>query len=348
PIVVDVMVVVLFKTEMEDEDLQVITIKARHEVNLEVFLNEKHLTPKLKNLNEESNTSKVWYLDNGASNHMTGDRDKFSDIDRSVQGTWRYDTDKWGTFMGSRQEWKIAHEVDDFSRVMWVYMLKSKDEALGMFQKFCVLVENETSVKVKTLRSDRGGEFNSKAFTEYCNDTGLKHHFTAPYSPQQNGVVERRNRLVIEMTRSMMKSMEVPDTLWGEAKLDSRSEMLVHLGTETGSKAYRLLDPVSGRIRVSRDVRFDKGKQWLWGETTKFKESPRSTFTIEGYSKEDTNLEDENDSTDEPLESFEGINITTQEFSSYAKTYFTIITIIQGNFSLYYITCIVNILVCHK
>ncbi|GJX91101.1 putative RNA-directed DNA polymerase [Tanacetum coccineum] len=107
--------------------------------------------------------------------------------------------------------------VDDFSRVMWVYMLKSKDEALGMFQKFRVLVENETGVKVKTLRTDRGGEFNSKAFTEYCEDTGLKHHFTAPYSPQQNGVVERRNRSVIEMARSMMKSMEVPDTLWGEA-----------------------------------------------------------------------------------------------------------------------------------
>ncbi|GJX64161.1 putative RNA-directed DNA polymerase [Tanacetum coccineum] len=211
--------------------------------------------------------------------------------------------------------------VDDFSRVMWVYMLKSKDEALGMFQKFRVLVENETGVKVKTLRTDRGGEFNSKAFTEYCDDTGLKHHFTAPYSPQQNGVVERRNRSVIEMARSMMKSMQVPDTLWGEAvrqavyiqnrvptktlgdttpyerwsgkkpnlehlrvfgciayskvlrgrqqKLDSRSEMLVHLGTETGSKAYRLLDPVSGRIRVSRDVRFEEGKQWLWAPSLK-------------------------------------------------------------------------------
>ncbi|GKA09742.1 putative RNA-directed DNA polymerase [Tanacetum coccineum] len=107
--------------------------------------------------------------------------------------------------------------VDDFSHVMWVYMLKSKDEALGMFHKFRVLIENETGVKVKTLRTDCGGEFNSKGFIEYCDDTGLKHHFTAPYSPQQNGVVERRNRSVFEIARSMMKSMEVFDMLWGEA-----------------------------------------------------------------------------------------------------------------------------------
>nr|GEX01884.1 hypothetical protein [Tanacetum cinerariifolium] len=65
-----------------------------------------------------------------------------------------------------------------------------------------------------------------------------------------------------------------------------------------GSKAYYLLDPVSDRVRVSRDVRFEEGKQWLWGEATKFKENPKSTFTIEGYNQEDTNLEDETDLTD--------------------------------------------------
>nr|GEV43536.1 hypothetical protein [Tanacetum cinerariifolium] len=71
-------------TQKDDE--RALLLFVRHEVNEEVFLNEKHVTPKLKNLNEESNTSKVWYLDNGACNHMTGDREKFSDINRSVQG----------------------------------------------------------------------------------------------------------------------------------------------------------------------------------------------------------------------------------------------------------------------
>nr|GEX74087.1 hypothetical protein [Tanacetum cinerariifolium] len=141
------------------------------------------------------------------------------------------------------------------------------DEALGMFQKFRVLVENETGVKVKTLRTDRGGEFNSKAFTKYCDDTGLKRHFTAPYSPQQNGVMERRNRSVIKMARSVMKSIEVPDTLWGEM----------------------------------------------------FKEIPKSTFTIEGYNQEVTNLKDENDLIGEPLGSFEGIN--DEEFQPIPQTH---------------------------
>ncbi|GJQ90741.1 hypothetical protein Tco_0001880 [Tanacetum coccineum] len=87
PIVVDVVVVVPIKTKIVDEHLQkddepALLLAIRHEVKEEVFSNEKHLTPKLRNLNEESNTSKVWYLDNGASNHMTGDREKFSDINR--------------------------------------------------------------------------------------------------------------------------------------------------------------------------------------------------------------------------------------------------------------------------
>ena len=55
-------------------------------------------------------------------------------------------------------------------------------------------------------------------FTTYCNETGLKRHYTTPYSPQQNGVVERRNRMVVEMERSNLKGMNVPKNLWGEAK----------------------------------------------------------------------------------------------------------------------------------
>lgn len=91
--------------------------------------------------------------------------------------------------------------VDDFSRVMWVYMLKYKDEALSIFKKFKALVEDGSERKIKVLRTDRGGEFLSKSFVQYCEENGIERKYTNPYTPQQNGVVERRNRTVMEMTR---------------------------------------------------------------------------------------------------------------------------------------------------
>lgn len=67
------------------------------------------------------------------------------------------------------------------------------------------------------LRTDRGGEFTSNEFKSYCDEAGIDRHFTAAYTPQQNGVVERRNRTVVEMARSYLKQMQLPSILWGEA-----------------------------------------------------------------------------------------------------------------------------------
>lgn len=202
--------------------------------------------------------------------------------------------------------------VDDYSRFMWVYMLKNKSEAFEVFKKFQAKVENGTSNRIGVFRTDRGGEFVSKEFTAYCEDRGIVRHFTAPYTPQQNGVVERRNRTVVEMARSFLKHANLPSGLWAEAirhsiyilnrvptraltgktpyevlkehkpnlshirvfgciahmkvpdinakKLDDRSVMVVNLGKDPGTKAYRLYDPVNKRVFVSRDVRFEEGK----------------------------------------------------------------------------------------
>lgn len=95
--------------------------------------------------------------------------------------------------------------VDDFSRVMWVYMLKNKDESFGMFKKFRAKVEDGVERRIKVFRTDRGGEFNSNEFKAYCEDSRIERHFTAQYTPQQNGVVERRNMTVVEMTRSYLR-----------------------------------------------------------------------------------------------------------------------------------------------
>lgn len=70
---------------------------------------------------------------------------------------------------------------------------------------------------IKTFRTDIGGEFVSNEFQTYCETKGISRHLTAPYSPQQNGVVERQNRTLLGMTRSILKHMNLPNYLWGEA-----------------------------------------------------------------------------------------------------------------------------------
>jgi len=107
--------------------------------------------------------------------------------------------------------------VDDYSRYMWIELLRSKNEALAYLKKVKTSAETELEGKLKTVRTDRGGEFNSNQFTVFCNDFGIKHFITTPYTPQQNGVVERRNQTVVEMARCMMKSKVVPDQFWGDA-----------------------------------------------------------------------------------------------------------------------------------
>lgn len=226
--------------------------------------------------------------------------------------------------------------IDDYSRWMWVYMLKSKDQAMLMFKRFKAHVEKGTDKRVKMLRTDRGGEFCSQEFKNFCDDHGIARQYTAPYTSQQNGVVERRNRTVVAMGRSLLKQMELPLVLWGEAirhavyllnrlptrsmnertpyeawkgekpnishvkvfgclahmkttgthirKLDDRSRVVVHLGNESGTKAYRLYDPESNSILVSRDVVFEEGKTWKWSEVQKMatKANQQRTFTVVG------------------------------------------------------------------
>ena len=96
-------------------------------------------------------------------------------------------------------------------------MLQQESDAFEAFKWFKILAETEKGVKMKTLRSDRDGEFTSEEFSSYCLEHGIKRQLTAPYSPQQNGVVERKNRTVLYMVRAMLKAKDLPRELWGEA-----------------------------------------------------------------------------------------------------------------------------------
>ena len=78
-------------------------------------------------------------------------------------------------------------------------------------------MEKQSERAIKVLRTDRGGEFTSTVFELFCDEQGIKRQLTAPYTPEQNGVAERKNRTVVEMARSMLKQKEIPDCFWVEA-----------------------------------------------------------------------------------------------------------------------------------
>ena len=109
--------------------------------------------------------------------------------------------------------------IDDCSKYCYVYLLHSKDEALNSFKTYKAEVENQLEKKIKVIRSDRGGEYESAAFSDFCAQNGIVHQTTAPYTPQQNGVAERKNRTLKEMINSMLNSSGLPHNLWGEALL---------------------------------------------------------------------------------------------------------------------------------
>ncbi|XP_026395891.1 uncharacterized protein LOC113290509 [Papaver somniferum] len=106
--------------------------------------------------------------------------------------------------------------TDDFSRKTWVYFLNAKSEAFSVFKELKVLVEKDAGCLIKTLRSDRGGEYKSNEFADFCKKDGIKRKFTAAFTPQQNGVAERKNRTILNMVRSVLYTSGVPKNFWPE------------------------------------------------------------------------------------------------------------------------------------
>ncbi|XP_052478791.1 uncharacterized protein LOC128034094 [Gossypium raimondii] len=179
-----------------------------------------------------------------------------------------------------------------------------------VFKKFKVMVEKATGRHVKSIRSDRGGEYTLTAFMEYCEEQGIRRFLTAPYLPQQNGVAEMKNQTVLDMVRSMLKSKKMPKEFWAEVvqcaiyvqnrcphaklddqtpqeawsgqkpsvshlkvfgseayahlsdqrrtKLEDKSKRFIFIGYDEKTKGYKLLDPISKKVVVNYDVRFNE------------------------------------------------------------------------------------------
>ena len=86
--------------------------------------------------------------------------------------------------------------VDDFSRYSWVEFLREKSEACDKMERLCKRLQNEKGVAIVKIRSDHGKEFENAKFEVFCNEHGIKKEFSDPKTPQQNGVIERKNRVI--------------------------------------------------------------------------------------------------------------------------------------------------------
>jgi transposase InsO family protein len=107
--------------------------------------------------------------------------------------------------------------VDDFSRFTWIFFLQDKSETQSTLKCFLRRAQNEFELKVKKIMSDNGSEFKNLQVQEYFEEEGIKHDFSAPNTPRQNGVVERNNRTFIDMARTMLGEYKTSEQFWSEA-----------------------------------------------------------------------------------------------------------------------------------
>jgi hypothetical protein len=85
------------------------------------------------------------------------------------------------------------------------------------FKKFAKRAQNKFEVKIKKIRSDNGKEFDNTNIESYCDEIGIKHEVSSTYTPQQNGVVKRKNQTLITLARTMLDEYNTPEKLWAEA-----------------------------------------------------------------------------------------------------------------------------------
>ncbi|CAI7813167.1 unnamed protein product [Closterium sp. NIES-54] len=166
--------------------------------------------------------------------------------------------------------------LDDFSRLSWVTLVKTKDEVAKVFKRWIRYAEREAGAKVKILRSDRGGEYMGKDMEFFLEDKGITHQLSVAYTLQQNGAAERLNRTLIDLARAMLAHAQLDHScvsmarVWGcmaqykvpnqqRRKLDPKAQWGIFLGVSERSKAWMLWSVAVQRVVESRDVVFHEG-----------------------------------------------------------------------------------------
>lgn len=130
-------------------------------------------------------------------------------------------SDVWGPAPVSSidgNKWFVLF-IDDCTRMTWVYLLKSKDEVPSVFKNFYTMIKTQFGKGIKFFRSDNGGEFIGKVLKDFFVQMGIVHETSCVGTPQQNGVAERKNRHILEMSRALLFEYHVPTKFWDKSIL---------------------------------------------------------------------------------------------------------------------------------
>ena len=103
-----------------------------------------------------------------------------------------------------------------FTRYTWVFFLVDKSDVFVTFKTFIKRIHNEFETTIKKVRSDNKSEFKNTRINELCDDFGIRHQFSAKYT-QSNGLVERKNRTLIDMARSILSEYNMSHSFWAKA-----------------------------------------------------------------------------------------------------------------------------------
>ncbi|GKA48462.1 retrovirus-related pol polyprotein from transposon TNT 1-94 [Tanacetum coccineum] len=171
--------------------------------------------------------------------------------------------------------------VDDYSRFTWVKFLRSKDETPEFVINFLKQIQVGLNKTVRFIRTDNGTEFVNQVMSEYYEGVGIFHQKSVPRTPQQNGIVERRNRTLVEAARTMMIFSKAPMFLWAEAvatalfgalcyptndsedlgKFQAKADIGIFVGYAPSRKGYRIYNKRTRRLMETIHVTFDEMHQ---------------------------------------------------------------------------------------
>nr|GEZ73538.1 retrovirus-related Pol polyprotein from transposon TNT 1-94 [Tanacetum cinerariifolium] len=166
----------------------------------------------------------LWIIDSGCSKHMTGNRALLTNFMEKFLGTVRFGNNDFAMIagygdvvIGSMMIKKVYYVEGLGHNLFSVFFLHSKDEASDVIISFIKKTQVNLQLQVQRVRTDNGTEFKNKTLAKFFDKVGISQQFSVARTPQQNGVVERRNRTLVEATRTMLTFSNLPLFLWAEA-----------------------------------------------------------------------------------------------------------------------------------